>query len=447
MIIGLDSLSRLNFHRQMNKTVDLILNKLNAIEMMGYNKIGDNTYPNLIPALTGYDTNELASSCLFPENSTYDKCHFIWKTFAKAGFQTAFFEDIGYLGLFNFCRKGFLKQPTDYYIRTLMLEMEKSIATEKKLNVYLCLGGRRPIDVMFEYINKFTSRKINQPSFSFFWSSSMTHDYFNSANLIDDDFSSFLENLSDRKILNKTILFLMSDHGIRWGSFRSTYQGMMEERQPFLSVILPKWFAEKYPEAVGNLNRNRRRLTTHFDLYETLKDLTNPSTISRKIIRSRVQTLLETEPMPRGISLFLPIPTSRTCENSGIESHWCTCHEKQTISTTDIKVQTAARFITKQINEMLLPFSQCQNLFLHSIKEATVGTSNDNITKISSTKHFIDITVRLITKPGGGDFEGTVRMDSQNNTFLTGTISRTNLYGKQSVCIDDYTMKLYCFCR
>lgn len=53
MIIGLDSVSRLNFHRQMNDTVDVLLNEMKAIELFGYNKVADNTYPNLMPALTG----------------------------------------------------------------------------------------------------------------------------------------------------------------------------------------------------------------------------------------------------------------------------------------------------------------------------------------------------------------------------------------------------------
>lgn len=49
MVIGLDSMSRLNFHRQMNKSVSVMLNKLRAIEFFGYNKLEDNTYPNLVP--------------------------------------------------------------------------------------------------------------------------------------------------------------------------------------------------------------------------------------------------------------------------------------------------------------------------------------------------------------------------------------------------------------
>lgn len=49
VVIGIDSMSRLNFHRQMNKSVSVMLDHLRAIEFFGYNKLEDNTYPNLVP--------------------------------------------------------------------------------------------------------------------------------------------------------------------------------------------------------------------------------------------------------------------------------------------------------------------------------------------------------------------------------------------------------------
>lgn len=53
MILGVDSVSKLNFHRMLNHSAKTILEDLEGIEMQGYNKVGDNTYPNLIPLLSG----------------------------------------------------------------------------------------------------------------------------------------------------------------------------------------------------------------------------------------------------------------------------------------------------------------------------------------------------------------------------------------------------------
>lgn len=117
MVFGIDSVSRLNFHRQMNESAEVLLNDLRAIEMFGFNKVADNTYPNLIPTLTGLDDNELITACIPTKNDTFDRCNFIWKTFKEKNYSTAYAEDAASLGLFQFMKRGFTNQPTDYSMR------------------------------------------------------------------------------------------------------------------------------------------------------------------------------------------------------------------------------------------------------------------------------------------------------------------------------------------
>jgi membrane-anchored protein YejM (alkaline phosphatase superfamily) len=231
MIIGIDSVSKLNFHRMFNAT-SKTLKELGAIEFHGYNKVDDNTYPNLIPMLSGLSSQELNSSCLMSNVTTFDNCHFIWDDFRKKGYETLFSEDSAALGLFNYFRHGFDKQPTDYYFRTALYEMEKKIAYNKIGNYKLCLGHRTPADIFFKgYMQKFVRSLKNQSTFSFFWTSSMSHDYINYPILIDDDVSDLLNLMKSEKMLEKTVVFMMADHGIRFGTFRQgTFQGMVEER-------------------------------------------------------------------------------------------------------------------------------------------------------------------------------------------------------------------------
>lgn len=444
MVFGIDSVSRLNFHRQMNETAEVLLNDLRAIELFGFNKVGDNTYPNLIPTLTGLDESELTTACIPHKNDTFDRCNWIWKTFKAKNFATAFVEDMASLGLFQYFRNGFTKQPTDYNMRPIMIEMEQHIAKQKKVNTFLCIGKRRTFDVLMEYAQKLVTSMSDRLHFSFFWSTSYTHDYLNFPTLIDADVAEFLRTMQLSGVLDNLFLILMSDHGIRWGSFRNTYQGANEERQPFVFFIPPKRFPERYPEAMRNLVRNRRRLTTHFDLYETLHDLANLESLESHEVMRRAKELLETEPMPRGISLFLPVPKMRSCYDAAIASHWCTCHEQAQLPVTDSRVSDVARMIVDRMNIMIKPYPQCQRLKLNSVYDANLGASNSNFQNVSH--HFVDVTVRLQTRPGYGEFEATARIHENNNFELTGTISRTNLYGKQSYCIEDYKLKLYCFC-
>lgn len=224
MIFGIDSLSKLNFHRMMNRTAQT-LKEFDGIELHGYNKIDDNTYPNLIPLLSGLSAEELNSACLSSNASIYfDNCHFIWNDFKKRGYSTLFSEDSASLSLFNYFKNGFDKQPVDYYFRTLLNQMEKEIAHNKIGNYKLCLGNRTPFDVFVNgYVRKFIKSMTNELFFSFFWTSSFTHDFINYPQLIDDDISDLLMYMKNQQYLDKTILLMISDHGIRFGSFRQIF--------------------------------------------------------------------------------------------------------------------------------------------------------------------------------------------------------------------------------
>lgn len=452
MILGIDSVSHLNFLRQMRSSASFIHNKLNYVEFWGYNKVGDNTYPNLMPVLTGFDEEEVAISCLGPPSkiatSVYDNCSLIWKRYKQAGFKTIYGEDVGDLSLFNWQHSGFKKAPTDYYLRPILIEMEKHISYEKIANVALCMGGRRTSDVLLEYIRKLKPLMTTEKFFAFFWSVAMTHDLFNMPMLFDEDIRHLLENFEANTILNRTIVFLMSDHGIRWGSFRNTYQGMMEERLPLLIGLYPTWFKQKYPDAIANMELNAKRLTTPYDLHATMLDLLDLSNLNAEQLKKRTLELTEPDTnMPRSISLFLPIPKERTCETANIASHWCSCHQRQELPTNDARVQRAARYIVKLINDRLKEHPQCRVLYLNSITDATVAAPHHKIImELGVSDYSIDITVRLQTKPGLGLFESTVRMSSYTTT-LTGTISRINLYSSQSYCIDDYALKMFCYCH
>lgn len=94
--------------------------------------------------------------------------------------------------------------------------------------------------------------------------------------------------------------------------------------------------------AIKNFKRNAKRLTTHFDIYETLRDLSelDESSINDENVKRKSQILKEKtdEELPRGISLFLEVPEVRNCKSADIKSHWCMCHEKLELSNSNMKV-------------------------------------------------------------------------------------------------------------
>ncbi|XP_001356783.4 uncharacterized protein [Drosophila pseudoobscura] len=447
MILGIDSLSHLNFLRQMRKTAAYIKKNLSHVELWGYNKVGDNTFPNIVPMLSGLDDQELNIACAPKAKQTYDGCSFIWKRYQQAGYKTLFAEDVGRISAFNFNQNGFHKQPTDYYLRPILLEMERTLAYKKDVNVKLCMGGRRTPDVLLEYLTKMVPKMGKDLFFSFLWTVTLTHDYFNFPALLDEAMVTRLRQLQDSGVLNRTVVMLLSDHGLRWGSFRRTYQGMMEERQPLMTMLYPPWMNERYPEAIANLRTNSRRLATPFDVHATMLHLLDMGNLEAEQVLKKADEFNDVDGiLPRGISLFLPIPAERTCEQAGIASHWCTCHQRQEIQTNDGRVQRAARYVVRFINNRLKENAQCRTLYLNSILQAFIAAPHHKIVKNISTDYAVDITLRMQTKPGLAVFESTVRM-SGYTSVLTGTISRINLYGSQSYCMNDPALKMFCYCH
>ncbi|KAK9884737.1 hypothetical protein WA026_007582 [Henosepilachna vigintioctopunctata] len=88
LIMGLDSISRLNFHRQMPKTVKFLKDS-DFVEFLGYNKLADNTHPNLITVLTGYDEATIRRTCR-TSSDYFDNCNFIWDNFKAENYITSF---------------------------------------------------------------------------------------------------------------------------------------------------------------------------------------------------------------------------------------------------------------------------------------------------------------------------------------------------------------------
>ncbi|KAI4464208.1 hypothetical protein MML48_3g00011732 [Holotrichia oblita] len=446
LILGIDSVSRLNFHRQMPKT-SAALRKIKTVELLGYNKVGDNTFPNLIPVLTGWNESELKKNCWPNTTSYFDDCPFIWKRFAENGYATAFAEDASWMGIFNYQRRGFKQQPTHYFWDTFDGEAEKQIGNKHRMNVDQCLGPREAYKVLVNYAEKFVESiqfLYNKPYFGFFWSSSLSHDFLNKPKLGDEFFEGFISRLYQKKLLQNTVFIFMSDHGIRWGDIRSTFQGRIEERLPFIHIYIPEWYRNDFPLAYSNLARNSQRLTTPYDLHKTLEDLLDPYALSRDFLHRRQENRTER----REYSLFEAISPERTCENATISEHWCTCQSTVKIATNESVVVEAANFTVDFINRLLVGYADCVSLELDEVLDSSLQMQQQDIEGKRSKR---DYTLTLRTKPGSALFEATVRRESKENQNydyeIVGTISRINLYGRQSLCMADFHLKLYCFCR
>ncbi|XP_075992557.1 uncharacterized protein LOC142987578 isoform X2 [Anticarsia gemmatalis] len=438
LILGVDSVSRLNLYRTMPKTVSFIKDN-GGIDLAGYNKVGDNTFPNVIPLLMGVKITELKHTCMPHKMSSFDNCPFVWEWFKQAGYYTAFGEDGAALGTFNYGYSGFVTTPTDYYLHTFFSEAEK-YAGYIGHNPFLCMNDIYFYKVLLDFVEDLTRISTNTKLFGYFWESTMSHNHLNYPMLMDDSYFEFFNKLKDSNYTRETVIFFVSDHGIRWGEIRSTKQGRLEERLPFLFILLPPSFRENYTQAYNNLNLNAKRLTSPFDVHATLKDLVDLNNLIDSAITTKSK---ESYAQNRSISLFLPIPSNRTCATAGIDDHWCTCH-KGTVLPIDSPegIEAGKQFITI-LNYSLRLHAECSKLSLTEILEITEIQAGTPDEEEMGWKEFL-VVVR--TTPGGGVFEATLRQDD-DRWSLAGTISRLNLYGNQSHCTHNPQLKLYCYCH
>lgn len=454
MLVGIDSVSRLNFMRQLPETRQYLLQK-GAIEMQGYNKVADNTLVNLVPLLTGKYLEDLPwneSLAKFP----FDKYDFLWKRYHKKGFRTMFAEDAPIIATFNCAKYGFKVQPTDHYFRpiTLAFERDNSVWSMHRR----CVRDRSITDMVLQYTYDFVRTYNDTPHFSLSFISSLTHNDMNNAGYSDREYQRFFHKIFKHQLINNTFVIFFSDHGIRFGSYRSTYLGKLEERLPFMFLIPPLWFKQSFPHMWSNLKTNSHRLTTPFDIYETLVDIYDMEKAMKRDPSEKIESTQR-----KRISLFRKVPLNRTCKEATILPHWCTCHQSKPVKINDNIVIKGAQYLLKRINNRTSQLrASCDELELVSIKDAAIMTANDNLlTYVRNINYVINRTVvygksvntiikdyqlTIQTKPGGGLFEGSVRYDGKRKCFsLLGDISRINKYGDQAWCVS--TARKFCFCR
>ncbi|KAG8331504.1 hypothetical protein J6590_039850 [Homalodisca vitripennis] len=433
LIVGIDSISRLNLIRTMPKTVRF-LQKMGWVEMKGYNKIDDNTFPNLMAVLTGMNYTQVRKGCMQTNDDPVDECPFIWKNFSEQGYITGYGEDDPTIGSFNYQKTGFFKTPTDYYMRPFMLAAEKNTILKQQDGLNVCLGPTLSTDHIYKYATDFATTFRNNLYFALFWMNTLSHSDLNTPSALDLRTLKFLQDLVHNRVLKNTFVIFLSDHGMRFGKIRETYVGWLEERLPFIFMWMPEWYRILHPKKYANLLDNRNKLTSPFDLHLTLQDVLYGEHDNG------------TRSCPDCVSMFDEVPWNRSCHDVGVTEHWCTCYEYRMLTTQDVSVQAMVRFTVGEINMLL---ENGQDMLENNTQCATLSVKQVMSVRSKTYEHklgYHDYVVLFETLPGQALFEATVRLSDSGQFKLLGTVSRINAYGSQSKCMRNAFLKKYCFC-
>lgn len=454
-MIMFDSTSAANFQRKMPHTLEYLKKHLNSVVLQGETIVGDGTTAQLCAMLTGIAEKEQPEARRSePDATTVDNWRWIFRDLKQKGYATLFSEDSTVYASFNYRLHGFKDPPTDHFARPLWMEADN--ITQRLVH---CIGGRAFHNMSLDYLVDFFRAYKQKPKFSFMLHAVISHDDLNKIGYVDDDLKRTLQTLERESFLENTILIIFGDHGIRYTGIRKTLQGKLEERLPFMSMTVPKWFTEKYPDLYANLIHNSKVLTSPFDVYATLRHILSYPKYPSDIIT--------------GQSLFTKIDKDkRTCASAGVEEHWCPCLNLEEVSIEEPIIKKSAEFAVTSINDLIFQHSelktQCHKLVLKEIKSSFRDMPNADIQFFHSSyrnekcdscglnygKKSINTLARdtmyqlqFVTSPNEGFYEVTVRM-KKGVPSLAGDISRLDAYGHQPHCVQDKypLLRKHCYC-
>ena len=179
------------------------------------------------------------------------------------------------------------------------------------------------------------------------------------------------------------------------------FLGMLEERLPMNNLIVPKWFTKEYPHWVENLNKNKNKLVTAFDIHKTWLHM----------FATQTGAIVEKK---KGQSLFDEVPANRTCDDASIPLHLCGCSKRVTVPTDSPVIKTGGVFefnrisflkgsevLVKFINDWLIKDGEgkCEE----NLQLASINRAESLETKAPQENY----QVQFETTPGGGIFEGS----------------------------------------
>ena len=185
-----------------------------------------------------------------------------------------------------------------------------------------------------------------------------------------------------------TVLVLMSPQGLASGKyFETTESGHYEHSLPFLNIVLPNMLrgtsADRWQEALAS-NAASNKLTTHVDVYHTLKDLV----LFHNSYHAEPWPTKHGQKTVRPISLLRPRflvhqTARRDCETAGVPDDLCSCVEWR---DTKESVLGLSEFALSTVNGEMWARNRQSFSGCHSLRLSTVVKKYKMHTSLKATR-------------------------------------------------------------
>ncbi|XP_047527624.1 uncharacterized protein LOC125064562 [Vanessa atalanta] len=425
LILGMDTISRGRAYSSLPKTTDYML-RHDWLDYRGYQKVGYNTFPNVMSLLTGKNMSTIYKAC----SSGMDKCNhmILWSQFQKAGYVTATGED--YLRLPDtFGKYGYKTSPTDHYLRPLFLTGEHSYGN------LVCTKKMASPNHILDYATAFSDTYKDDKFFGMFWFNSYSHNLENKPQLIDDGIINFFNNLNSSGVMNNTFILFLSDHGMRYGKMREQVESYYAERLPMLFMWVPEDFRKIHSQEYTNLEINQNRLITPYDLRLTLWDI---------MVKSKITThKIDSEACPKCDSIFNEISPYRNCADANVDEKWCTCHTMKSVDQKDKDVKLSIDFVVTYLQNKTkyIETTSCMKCAMLNLK-TILRTHTYRDESLNST-YFV---LGLLMTPANIGYEATIVKRNGELSIMQPTYTITS-YNTRGNCVIEPNHRSYCVCE
>ncbi|KAL3985846.1 hypothetical protein ACH3XW_40330 [Acanthocheilonema viteae] len=443
LIFVLDSTSFSSGMRTIVKTNQILRQFYDATTFYYHNKIGRNSRPNAFAIFSGIRIAELDAN-RFPgkNNSEYPQsCKYGVKmnetviyNFINQSYASIMVEDWPSMFIWPNCN-GFPKAPTDHYGSALVLRPK----AKKDFNAYFYKGECHEVyHKVLDFVDKFLNEYKGFSKFALIWLSQLAHDSVNGLYRADKHFANFFHKNVEN--LKNSFLFVLGDHGLRFGGIRRTNTGYNEDNNPLLMVAVPEYLRSN-EQLILNLKKNSRKHTSQYDIYATLYDIAQYARKKSFQKWDEHDFSKEFGKIRGGIrakSLLRPIRYDRTCEEMEIPDQYCICKKQwYKMDIHNENVTKAAQFIINKINDYLKEKStdeKCETLHLKEVISA------EYIEEQSLLK------IVISASPSEGKYEAQV-LQKNDNFEMSAKIIRVNSYKNQSNCVENEDIRPLCYCR
>ncbi|CAI2355960.1 unnamed protein product [Caenorhabditis sp. 36 PRJEB53466] len=449
-VILLDSLSYSQARRSLPRTLSYFTNHMDGVLFPYMNKLGDNSRPNGIPLWFGKSL-EKVDKTLFDDgvtpadwsfgyfcNTFKDNETSLFSEFQDYGYKTLLAEDWAE-GTMNWpsC-VGFDKPPIDHFMRPFQNAYERknqgaSITQQHLKKGHLC---RETHHTLLDYMGQFTDAYPDQPKFGWVWAIDLGHNTENGFAHADKDFHKYF--LDHRKQLDNSFVFILGDHGLRFGSIRETFVGALDVNNPFTAVSIPKSL-RRSTNILEIMAENAKNIQSHYDTRATILDIMK---------YQAANNFTETEPRPipgeKGHSYIRKQPSElRNCRNMPIPLEYCICQFNKTTLPTDTKLARSIGVSLADTVNTQITGGNFTDKCVQMEFEKTLSLKMFDHPFHGATLYVVSAEMKA---PSKAQFKGNVKI-LNGEIFVLGMVERSNRYGKTADCIKSEYHRPYCHCK